>query len=372
MHPIALLSVLAAVLVPPLLLGCGAAPPRTMSGPPLVLVPASEAGISDQRARFREIFCAVLAARPDTALPRPDADRDSAPDRPANCDRFLQRLDGESAASGAAVHLGPPRLRLRVLVVPGFGSDCFAGIAPVLADAERALGEAGYPASSVPVRGLGSTASNATIVRDAVMSADLRDDERILLLGYSKGAIDILETVASYPEVLPRIAAVASLAGAVGGSPLADTEDEGFAKSVDRLPGTRCQPSDHGAVASLKRDVRQRWLAEHPLPESLPAFSVGAFTSREKVSLPLRPYWDRLARLDPRNDGQIVFHDQILPGSALLGYADADHWSIALSLARDHPVLSNVLEVEDFPRVAFVEAIVRHVEEQLLARSEGR
>ena len=44
---------------------CAAKPLMSYSAdtPPLVLVPAPYAGIQDQRARFREIFCAVLEAR---------------------------------------------------------------------------------------------------------------------------------------------------------------------------------------------------------------------------------------------------------------------------------------------------------------------
>jgi hypothetical protein len=34
----------------------------------------------------------------------------------------------------------------------------------------------------------------------------------------------------------------------------------------------------------------------------------------------------------PRNDGLLLIYDQIIPGGTLLGYANADHWSVALSL----------------------------------------
>ena len=59
----------AAALVASLLGGCAAQPlmPYTADTPPLVLVPAAQAGVQDKRARFREIFCAVLEARKDTA-----------------------------------------------------------------------------------------------------------------------------------------------------------------------------------------------------------------------------------------------------------------------------------------------------------------
>ena len=45
--------------------GCAGSPlmPFSTDAPPLVLAPAAQAGITDQRARFREIYCAVLDAR---------------------------------------------------------------------------------------------------------------------------------------------------------------------------------------------------------------------------------------------------------------------------------------------------------------------
>ena len=47
------------------LAACASKPlvPYTTDTPPLVLAPAAQAGIVDKRARFREIYCAVLEAR---------------------------------------------------------------------------------------------------------------------------------------------------------------------------------------------------------------------------------------------------------------------------------------------------------------------
>ena len=44
------------------LVACSSKPlvPYTTDTPPLVLVPISYAGVADERARFREIFCTVL------------------------------------------------------------------------------------------------------------------------------------------------------------------------------------------------------------------------------------------------------------------------------------------------------------------------
>jgi hypothetical protein len=50
------------------LCACSSPPlsPFAKDNPPLVLASAQEAGVKDERARFREIFCAVLEARGQT------------------------------------------------------------------------------------------------------------------------------------------------------------------------------------------------------------------------------------------------------------------------------------------------------------------
>jgi hypothetical protein len=62
--------------------------PYTEETPPLVLVPASQAGVVDKRGRFREIFCSILEERGQTL---PDY-------RP--CDDALARVGSEPNGTG--------------------------------------------------------------------------------------------------------------------------------------------------------------------------------------------------------------------------------------------------------------------------------
>ena len=77
--------------------GLGGQPliPWSRETPPIVLVPAAQAGVQDKRARFREIFCAVLEAR-----------KADLPDYRA-CDDALTRMAGESTGASAPVPLAP-------------------------------------------------------------------------------------------------------------------------------------------------------------------------------------------------------------------------------------------------------------------------
>ena len=77
-----------------------------------------------------------------------------------------------------------------------------------------------------------------------------------------------------------------------------------------------------------------------PSSLGLPTFSLGAFTARQDTSSILVPMHDRLSAMDPRNDSQTLFTDQLIPGSVLLGYLNADHWAVGLPLDQARPVLA--------------------------------
>ncbi len=331
--------------------------PYTTATAPLVLVPVSQAGVQDKRARFREIFCAVLAQR-GAALPD---------DRP--CDEALARVGREPAGTGAPVRLGPSRLRLVAAVVPGVGWDCFSDWLDLKHSGAMHVRPFGYDQITLTVDGLSSSANNARQIRDAILRTTIGSAEgRLVLIGYSKGAPDILEALVSYPEIRKRVAAVVSVAGAIGGSPLANDAEQSQLALLQHWPGARCLPGDGGAVASLRPGIRKTWLAQHPLPPGVPYYSLVTFPQPERISSVLKSSYRKLSRVDARNDSQVLFYDQVIPGSALLGYLNADHWALAVPIARSHPLLgSTLVNHNDFPREALLEAVLRMVEEDLAA-----
>jgi hypothetical protein len=72
--------------------------------------------------------------------------------------------------------------------------------------------------------------------------------------------------------------------------------------------------------------------------------------------------------VDARNDSQVLFYDQVTPGSTLFAYVNADHWAVAVPIARTHPTTGSMfVDQNDFPREALLEAIMRFVEEELAA-----
>ena len=189
---------------------------------------------------------------------------------------------------------------------------------------------------------------------------------RLVLIGYSKGAPDILEALVTYPEIRSRVAAVVSAAGAVGGSALANDAEQYQADMLRHFPKATCGAGDGGAVESLRPATRQAWLAEHALPRDVPYYSLATFPQPERISSILKTSYDKLARIDARNDSQVIFYDQIIPGSTLVGYLNADHWALAVPIARRHTTIGSMFVTQNaYPREALLEALLRFVEEDL-------
>ena len=336
---------------------CAGAPliPYSTDTPPLVLVPAAQAGVRDARARFREVYCAVLAAR---AAELPDH-------RP--CEDALTRVGQEPAGSGRPVELGRSERRLIAAAVPGIGYECFEPWLRSPGTAVQHVRRFGYDATWLKVDALSSSGNNARQIRDAIMAMPLEEGApRLVLIGYSKGAPDILEAIVSYPEIRSRVAAVVSAAGSVGGSALANDAEQYQADLLRHFPGAKCGSGDGGGVASLRPATRQIWLAQNPLPHEVRYYSLVTFPQPERISAILVSSYDKLARIDARNDSQVIFYDQIIPGSDLLGYLNADHWALAVPINRTHSTIASMFVTQNaYPREALLEALLRFIEEDL-------
>ena len=219
----------------------------------------------------------------------------------------------------------------------------------------------------IKVDALSGTANNARQIRDALLAMPAESGPaRLVLIGYSKGAPDILDALVTYPEIRNRVAAVVSAAGAVGGSPLANDAEQYQADMLRHFPGATCESGDGGAVASLRPATRRAWLAANPLPMDVRYYSLVTFPQPERISSVLKSSYRKLARIDARNDSQVIFYDQVIPGSDLMAYINADHWALAVPIARSHATIGAIFVTQNaYPREALLEAVLRFVEEDL-------
>jgi hypothetical protein len=331
-----------ATLAVAMLAACASVPAdlRFDEATPTTLVATRDAGVRDLRGAYRAVVCQRLAAGP------------------AACDDALLRLAGEPAA-GVPPPVEGLAKRYRIAFVPGLFSECFEQYARPFADAERGLRAAGFTVDYFSVPGRGSPAQNATRLAEHFRDID-GDTRPVIVFAYSKGLVDVLEFVVRHPAAARRIAAVVAVAGASNGSPLADQLLSIYRDWGATFPLSGCAAGTGDEVGALRRDVRIGWWQEHGSAVTVPLFTLVAAPRPDRVSPATRGTYRQLAQTDPRNDGKLLWQDQIPPRSHLLGYANADHWAIAIPVAEHLPRLSFLFS-DEVPRTTLVESAIEVV-----------
>ena len=332
-----------------MLSGC-ASPPTAAElrrAPSPHLAAQAPTGISDGRGGFRHLFCESLAEYPEDAGSR------------VPCDFWLHYIDDEPAGGGArqAAAASP----LQVLLVTGAFSDCFGEEARPFGSAIGPLRKQGHRIDTIVVGGRSGTVHNAREIAAYLEQWPVQPGLPLVLIGYSKGTSDILQFLVDFPDAASRVDAVVSIAGSVGGSPLADTFDGLYDLLFSHLPSGHCPPGDGEVVDSLRPEVRDRWLRDNSLPAHVRYYSLAAFTTRDRVARALAAPWKSLLKHDRRNDGQLLPKDALIPGSTLLGYLDADHWAVALHIEDKSSLLAHREEDARFPQLALMQAVLQQV-----------
>jgi hypothetical protein len=332
------------------LAGCVSVPTaeELQRAPPPHLAPGAPDGIVDGRAEFRPLFCESLIDHPAEAGP------------PVDCDFWLHRLDDEPAA--AAPQRPPASTPMQVLLVSGAFSECFGKYARPFHSAVDPLRDRGYRVDTIMVGGRSGTEHNAREIADYLEAWPVRPGIPLVLIGYSKGTSDILQFLIDFPESAQQVDAVVSVAGSVGGSPLADDFDGLYEFLFSHLPSGQCPPGDGDVLHSLRTDVRDEWLQENELPAEVDYYSIAAFTTHERVARALVASWEILLKRSRRNDGQLLAHDALIPNSTLLGYLNADHWAVALDIEDESPLLAHRDVEAQFPHFALLQAILHQLE----------
>jgi hypothetical protein len=300
----------------------GGCVPNLMSfredSPALILSYPAAPAAQDGRARFRQTVCALAELRATAGNSRLD------------CERLLWRLADEKGPQSPQPPLPSHDPHMRILIVPGAFAECFPEFGMPFEAAASSLRQRGYRIDFIAVSGRSGADHNAAQIAEAVEQIPDDPADRVLLIGHSKGAVDILHFLVNCPQTARRISAVVSVAGPVNGSPLADDFAGAYRSVFSQMPFTHCRPGDRDVVNSLTRPYCTTWLASHRLPEHVKYFSLGSFARRENINQIMLLTYDLLSAVEPRNDGYVAFSDQVIPGATLLGYANLDHYDIAL------------------------------------------
>jgi hypothetical protein len=274
--------------------------------------------VHDGRVRFRQMVC-DLAGR-----------LSSGANTHFDCTHLLWRMADEKESPFSPLPLPLHDLRLHLLIVSGAFAECFPEFGMPFEDAASLLRQRGYRIDFISVSGRSGADHNAAQIAAAVEQFPDDPADRMVLIGHSKGVVDILHFLVNHPQTARRIRAVVSVAGPVNGSPLADYFAGIYGNVFSRMPFMYCRPGDRDVVNSLTRSYCMTWLASHHLPEHVKYFSLCGFARREDIHPMMLLTYDLLSTVEPRNDGYVAFSDQVIPGSTLLGYANLDHWDIAM------------------------------------------
>ena len=206
----------------------------------------------------------------------------------------------------------------------------------------------------------------------------------VFLIGYSKGAADILTLLVRNPSIRSRIRCVFSWAGAIGGSEIADKSAADFKRSrlqqealtiatdakvflpaglkLGKLVIRRMREFDTaGAVRDLTTKVRQSFLADHKAfldGLDLPIFHFSGATRLAEVPRSQRAGFRALATIDPLNDMQVTSANASLPipMATELGMLRGHHWDLAYPSFRKRRWLNNTYH--PFPKEAALASIV--------------
>ena len=300
------------------------------------------AGTGNMSAGFADIFCSVLKQN------------SAASSQWGPCARYIDSPGKEDLSLPAM------SAKYRVLIVPGILSSCVSDT-PAFQEGQDVLKKQyGMDVALLQVPN-DSSESNAKMIGEYLRSHPSADGKKFILVGYSKGGPDIQTALAQEPGMKDQVAAFISVAGASGGSPIADLLPQFVEKYMKTVPIPSCQGDLSTGFRSLKREIRQAFLAAHP-QLVVPTYSIIAKADQATTSKSLLQTWHMLAAYGGDEDGQLLKDDAIVPGAKFLGAALADHFAIALPFDKStDATIRSQMDKTAYPRAALLESLIRFV-----------
>ena len=275
---------------------------------------------------------------------------------PELCARTLRTYAGETPASPP-----PPAdpSRYRLVFIPGFLAECFPSIHS-FEDVIASATARGYAAELFAGGGRDGVRENAQALWDRVNDIP-EDGRRIVLIGHSKGAAEVLQLLVDQEKLQSRVAAVLSVAGALQGSSVADAFAP--AESILRwLPAGDCVPGKGKGrpVHDLTTTERAKWWTtsdgrKRTLPR--PLYSLVALPDLDLLSPVMIGPFAISSRYSRDNDGLLLVQDQVVTSGHLLGVINADHLTIGIPFPGPQWVFT-FRDVPSFPRPQVILAAI--------------
>ncbi len=296
-------------------------------------------GAGDVSASFADTFCSVLKQRnPDTGTWGP-------------CSQYIDSPGRDD------LKLAPLSKKYRVLIVPGFMSSCVSEY-PAFEKGQEALKREGLDVELLKVPN-NSSEENAKLI--AQYLREHKGGAKYIVIGYSKGGPDVQVALAEEPGVSDQVAAFITVAGASGGSAVADLLPQAAEKYMTMVPLKGCQGDLSAGFKSLQRAARRAFLAAHPNPV-VPTYSLIAESDETTTSKALLQTWQILSRYGSIEDGQLLRDDAVVPGAKFLGAALADHFAVALPFDKStDATIRSGMDKNAYPRATLLESLVRFV-----------
>jgi hypothetical protein len=348
--------------------------------------------------RWRYLFLRE-AVEDDEALDAASPRRDARSPRQRIAERFLVENAEQAWQDEQPRPLMPRSLDATLLFCPGL----LNGLLPMReftdgmpAVERRYSGLRALRAESHPAR---SCEANVADILQAVLEGKGSDAQakpiadakavrpaHIMALAYSKGAPDLLTTLALHPDTAARFRCIFTLAGAIGGSQVADDVADKY-KTLN-LEGNRGkalsiaarrfayrvlgETSAHtkrvdefdsvAAVHDLTTRVRKAWLSGHAAQLdalNIPMFTFRGVTSLSEIPLSQKRGYRLIARDEPQNDMQVGASASQLPFpmATELAVFHGHHWDVAYPSFRKRRWFNKTYH--PFPKTAALTAMVQ-------------
>jgi len=226
-----------------------------------------------------------------------------------------------AARAGIGRHVLPSDAQDYVyLTVPGLFTERYPGY---MVEKFARMAELGLDHARVPIDTDAGVESNAVQIRDSLLNAT-QDGRQAVLIGHSKGGVDIAAALAMFPALCGRVRAVVTLQAPWLGTPLGDlAQDKAVLSWATRFIVEGAFQGEASALTGIGIRARADFVARYPWPRQVPAVCLA--TSLRSWSTLLKVPDAMLAATHGPTDGMVPVANALLPGADAVFLRDVDH-----------------------------------------------